>query len=223
MKFLNKLAKMANKAVRDMEAQQRKSEALRRKFEAQQRKSEALARKQAQKDQTLIHKQTRKKQAIVASADRLVDAVHSALRNAANSDNRITARVAKIKSAKEKLATLRQLACRYSFLNVSGLDYFEKEVIRIESLIHTTQTVQELRKEEEKLDKQRKREEKLQEKVNKSKTEKKKIDKPEKIKTKPHRVTTEVSQTKTKKQVAKADIFKYDPSFECLRLPRNKQ
>ena len=163
---------------------------------AQQRKLETQLRKNARAAETQ-QRNNERIQKIAGNAERMINVANTLL-NIAAKPGKVSARIAKLKQAKSKISQIKQLVNRYSFLSVSNLHVFEADIVRIES---------EIRRDQQLATEQKKQRPKQ------AKTQRVKTDKPPKA----------TVQRKAKDSQPKSAIFKYDSSFECLRLPRTKR
>ena len=178
MRFLKDIQRMAAKAAREAEAQQRKLIAQHRKFLAQQQREERAYNR------------------IVEYAARMVEMANESLRIAADKTVKVPTRIKRLDKAKNYVGNLKQQLIQYPFLTLPTLHEFEKDIARIE---------QEIYKKHQDLNDQQF--------VNVEKKQHVKAAKIPKISV----------QRKAKDIKPKPVIFKYDSSFESLRLPRTKQ
>ena len=107
MGFLKDIQRMAAKAARNLDAQQRQNERARQKA-----------------------------QSIITFAERLIKVANESLQAAADKSKKAPTRIKKLGAAKSQVVRLKQLASQYPFLGLSNLHTFESDIDRIENEIH---------------------------------------------------------------------------------------
>ena len=140
---------------------------------------------------------------IIKLAERTINTANKSLQMAADKSNTLSTRAKRLSKAEGHIGFLKQLARSYPFLTLHNLHAFENDIVRIEREIY----------EEQQLAIERKRIASEQKKLRAKPAKKPKA--------KAQREKSVVA--KIKPQKSKPDVFKYDTSFECLKLPRKKR